>query len=87
MFIARKTGSPVVPMAIYRKDDDKYIIRILPALNNEWTENREKDIISALKKCNQALEKLIKFDPIQWTWVHNRWRTKPHQVDTENYNV
>lgn len=77
MFIARKTGSPVLPMAIYRKSDDKYIIRVLPELNLEWTDNKEEDIKNALIECNKAIEKLIKYDPIQWVWVHNRWRNRP----------
>ncbi|MCP4581163.1 MAG: lysophospholipid acyltransferase family protein [candidate division Zixibacteria bacterium] len=77
MYIARKTGSPVVPVAIYRKPDDKYIIRVLPALDLEWTDNKEQDIQNALEKCNKAIEKLIMFDPLQWVWMHNRWRTRP----------
>jgi len=77
MYIARKTGSPVVPVEIYRKPDDKYIIRILPALDLEWTDNKEQDIQNALEKCNKAIEKLIMYDPLQWVWMHNRWRTRP----------
>jgi KDO2-lipid IV(A) lauroyltransferase len=77
MFIARKTGAPVVPMAIYRQPDDTYIIRILPELKLEWTDNKEEDIKNALVQCNRALEQLIMYDPLQWVWVHNRWRTRP----------
>jgi KDO2-lipid IV(A) lauroyltransferase len=77
MFIARKTGAPVVPMAIYRQPDDTYIIRILPELKLEWTDNKEEDIKNALTQCNRALEQLIMYDPLQWVWVHNRWRTRP----------
>lgn len=77
IFIARKTKSPVIPMAIYRKPDDTYKIRILPELKLEWTDKKEMDIKNALIKCNEALEELIKYDPIQWVWVHNRWRTRP----------
>jgi Kdo2-lipid IVA lauroyltransferase/acyltransferase len=77
VFIARKTGAPVVPMAIYRKADDRYVIRIMPELEFTWTDNKDEDIINALTLCNQALEKLILYDPIQWVWIHNRWRTRP----------
>lgn len=77
MFIARKTGSPVVPMAIYRKDDDRYSIWIMPPLELNWTNNKEKDIKNALEKCNQATEELIRYDPTQWAWIHNRWQTRP----------
>lgn len=79
IFIADKTGSPIVPMAIYRKNDDRYHIRIMPPLEVNWTDDKEESIKNALEKCNQSLEELIKHDPIQWTWIHNRWRTRPPQ--------
>ncbi len=79
MFIAYKTGSPIVPMAIYRKNDDRYYIKIMPPLRINWTDDREENIKNALEKCNLALEELIKQDPTQWTWIHNRWRTRPPQ--------
>ena len=77
MYIARKTGAPVVPFAIYHKADDRYLIKILPPLELEWTDDKEQDILNALEKCNQALEELIRYDPVQWIWIHNRWRTRP----------
>ena len=77
MFIARKTGAPVVPIAIYRKLDDRYVVRVLPELKLEWTDNKDEDIRRALVKCNHALEEMILHDPLQWVWVHNRWRTRP----------
>jgi KDO2-lipid IV(A) lauroyltransferase len=77
MYLARKTGAPVVPMAIYRKPDDTYYMKILPPLSLEWTDDKEQDIKSALGKCNRVLEDLIRHDPTQWVWLHNRWRTKP----------
>jgi len=84
MYIARKTGSPVVPVAIYRQLDDRYIIKIMPQLELAWTDDKEQDIQNALEKCNRALESLIKFDPLQWIWIHNRWRTRPPGEDREN---
>jgi KDO2-lipid IV(A) lauroyltransferase len=77
IFIVRKTGTPVVPLAIYRKLNDTYVIRVLPELEFEWTDNKDEDIIRGLMLCNRALEKLIRLDPIQWAWIHNRWRTRP----------
>ncbi|MCD6160967.1 MAG: lysophospholipid acyltransferase family protein [candidate division Zixibacteria bacterium] len=77
MHIARKLGTPVVPLAIYRQPDDTYIVAILPPLEFEWTDNKDKDILNALKKCNQSIEQLIRRDPTQWVWIHKRWRTRP----------
>lgn len=77
ILIARKTGSPILPMAIYRTNDDKFVIKILPELQFEWTDDLDGDIIRVLTMCNKALEELINYDPIQWAWIHNRWRHRP----------
>jgi Kdo2-lipid IVA lauroyltransferase/acyltransferase len=84
VMIARKTGSPILPMAIYRTNDDKFVIRILPELQFEWTDDRTSDIIRVLTMCNKTLEELINYDPIQWAWIHNRWRHRPPE---EKVNV
>jgi len=75
--IGRRTQSPVVPMAMFRTDKDKYLVKILPAFEIANTKNKEQDIDEALLKCNGALEELIGFDPTQWAWMHNRWKSKP----------
>ncbi len=77
ILIARKTGSPILPMAIYRTNDDKFVIKVLPELRFEWTDDLDGDIIRVLTMCNKALEELINYDPIQWAWIHNRWRHRP----------
>lgn len=75
--IGRKTGSPVVPMAMFRTPDNRYLVKILPAFEIDNTEDKEADIINGLTRCNSALEELINYDPTQWIWIHNRWRSKP----------
>jgi Kdo2-lipid IVA lauroyltransferase/acyltransferase len=78
IFIGRKTGSPVVPLALFRTEDDHYLLKILPAFDIPVTDNKDEDVKAALLKCNQALEELINYDPTQWAWIHNRWRSKPN---------
>jgi KDO2-lipid IV(A) lauroyltransferase len=75
--IGRKTGSPVVPMAMFRRPDDRFLVKILPAFRINNTDDKEADIIDGLTRCNRALEELINFDPAQWIWIHDRWKSKP----------
>ena len=77
MTLGRKTESPVVPMALFRKPDERYLMKILPAFEIPVTDNKEEDVKQALAMCNKALEELINYDPTQWAWIHNRWRSKP----------
>jgi KDO2-lipid IV(A) lauroyltransferase len=75
--IGRRTQSPVVPIALYRRPDDYFKLVILPSFEIPSTDNKDDDIITALKQCNRALEELINIDPTQWAWIHNRWRSRP----------
>jgi KDO2-lipid IV(A) lauroyltransferase len=75
--IARKTGSPVVPMAMFRTPDDRYLVKILPGFKVDNTDDKEADIIKGLTLCNKGLQELINHDPTQWIWIHNRWKSKP----------
>jgi KDO2-lipid IV(A) lauroyltransferase len=80
--IGRKTGSPLVPMAMFRRPDDRYLIKVLPAFVINNTADKEADIIDGLTRCNRALEELINYDPTQWMWIHNRWKSKPGDISS-----
>jgi KDO2-lipid IV(A) lauroyltransferase len=86
ILIARRTNTPIIPMAMFRTDDDRYRLRILPAFEADCTDNKDADMIKALTKCNQALEELINYDPTQWAWIHNRWKSKPEQKEANEQN-
>jgi KDO2-lipid IV(A) lauroyltransferase len=81
IFIGRKTGSPVVPLALFRAENERYLLKILPAFEISITDNKEEDVKSALLRCNRALEELINHDPTQWAWIHNRWKSKPSSLN------
>lgn len=83
MLIGRRTESPVVPMAMFRTESDRFLVKILPAFDIPCTEDKDADIINALTKCNAALEELINYDPTQWAWMHNRWKSKPPAADNK----
>jgi KDO2-lipid IV(A) lauroyltransferase len=75
--IGRQSRSPAVPLAMFRTPDDRYLIRILPIIEIPRTADRDVDVTETLKRCNRALEQLIDYDPTQWPWIHNRWKSKP----------
>jgi KDO2-lipid IV(A) lauroyltransferase len=75
--VGRHTGSPVVPLALFRTDDDRFFMKVLPAFDIPHTDDKEADIKAALLQCNKALETLINYDPTQWPWIHDRWKGKP----------
>ena len=77
VLLAYKTGSPIVPMAIVRKDKNKYKIIVKPPVELTFSEDREKDITDVTQKCTKVLESIIREYPDQWLWMHERWKSKP----------
>ena len=77
VLLAYKTGSPIVPMVIVRKYNNKYKIIVKPPVELTFSEDREKDIIDVTQKCTAVLESIIREYPDQWLWMHDRWKSKP----------
>ena len=77
--IGRRTGSPVAPMAMFRTEDDRYLLKVLPSFELPNTDDKDADILNGLTQCNKALEEQINYDPTQWMWIHNRWKREPNE--------
>jgi KDO2-lipid IV(A) lauroyltransferase len=74
--LAVATGTPILPMAIYMRRNGRHEIRILPEV--ELAENaadKQGQIVALTEKCSRAVEELVRYDPKQWVWFHDRWRT------------
>lgn len=73
--LALSTGASIVPMAIYMIRLGRHAIRILPPIempDPSLGKNEQTEIVT--RRCSQAIEDLIRFDPKQWVWFHRRWR-------------
>ncbi|OGT65178.1 MAG: hypothetical protein A3J38_01260 [Gammaproteobacteria bacterium RIFCSPHIGHO2_12_FULL_45_9] len=72
--ITHKTGALVVPICIYRRDDNSgYELRFSPALENFPSANWVQDAT----QLNAALEKAIREKPEQYIWQYKRFKTRP----------
>ena len=68
--LIKKFNIPIVPVYIERLKNIKFKIVIHEPINfedNATTENITEDL-------NIVLEKMIKTNPEQWIWSHNRWK-------------
>jgi len=75
--LSRLTGAPIVPMAVYLNKNGRHTIHVLPAIMPPQpgvVVNKEAVVRGLTADCSLAVEKLIRMDPKQWVWFHNRWR-------------
>ncbi|MGB7061737.1 MAG: lysophospholipid acyltransferase family protein [Candidatus Zixiibacteriota bacterium] len=75
--LSYKTGSPIIPMAILRKGQNRYKIVVKPRVELGFSGDREKDLINITQEYTRVLESIIREYPAQWLWMHDRWKSKP----------
>lgn len=73
--IARKTGSAVLPAYCVRTGIGRFEIRIHEEIPLA-PENPQGEAATA-RKLNRFFEGVIRSHPEQWTWGHNRWKSRP----------
>ena len=68
--LALKFNLPIVPVFIERLNNGRYKIKFLEIVYSADYGNK----IKLSKKLNSILEGMIKKNPGEWIWTHNRWK-------------
>ena len=68
--LALKYKLDLVPVFIKRKEDDTFVMKVFDPIPYSSL----SDKLSTSNKINKVLEKMIKDNPYQWIWTHNRWK-------------
>jgi KDO2-lipid IV(A) lauroyltransferase len=79
--ISLVTKAPIVPMGIFLQRDGRHVIHVLPAIRPRAGTGREEAVAEMTAACSLAVERLIRMDPTQWVWFHDRWREGGPQED------
>ena len=72
--LALRTGSPLVPIFIVRRDDWSHHIYIEPQLELSLNGDRSSDIPAVVSAYTKVIENFIRMYPDQWFWINNRWK-------------
>lgn len=85
--LAYKTGATIVPGAIQMMPDNTHRVLIKEAIEMERTGDKKQDLINNTQKLSDFLEDMIRLEPTQWVWMHERWKTRPEKLnEIENFN-
>ncbi len=66
----KKFDTKIVPVYIEREQNNNFLIKFSNPIKFE--NNSSIELITS--KLNQVLEEMIKKNPSQWIWTHNRWK-------------
>lgn len=72
--IWRKNPAPVIPISIRRVAPTRHILKAWPPLEFKQLDDPKQADIENTILCNQALERMIRENPEQYFWLHNRWK-------------
>jgi KDO2-lipid IV(A) lauroyltransferase len=79
--LARKFGSPVVPVHVVRNKDGVHLsMTIEPALKGPMGADFGVDVQYAVDKCNEVISSWIRESPDQWLWMYPRWATTQKDI-------
>jgi KDO2-lipid IV(A) lauroyltransferase len=76
-----KTGAPILPMYVLRKNGIERTLLIGNPIEIEHTLDEQKDIERLTAKFTKAIEEMVRQYPSQWAWLNRRWK-QPHQRDS-----
>jgi KDO2-lipid IV(A) lauroyltransferase len=74
--LARRFGTPVVPVLSRRLPDGRHLMEIKPPLPMEYTDNPSEDIRRQVELQSRIIEAWIRQSPEQWLWLHKRWKNQ-----------
>ncbi|WP_269620182.1 lysophospholipid acyltransferase family protein [Zhongshania sp. BJYM1] len=78
--LARSTGAALVPFFFRREEEGRYLLRVLPPLDEA-----AGDPVEVARVFNELLEKEVKEVPEQYLWVHQRFKTRPNPDESSPY--
>jgi KDO2-lipid IV(A) lauroyltransferase len=71
--LARLSGAAVLPFHHRRRDDGGYEIRIEAPL----ADFPSADVVADTARVNTAIEHMVRAAPVQYLWVHKRFKSRP----------
>ncbi len=77
--LAVRLGIPILPVAMaWDRVTGRHVIHRLPVLNPsadraDADDDLDERVRALLQDCQGALERLIRRNPRQWVWFHDRW--------------
>ncbi|OPY90345.1 MAG: Lipid A biosynthesis lauroyl acyltransferase [Syntrophus sp. PtaU1.Bin208] len=79
-YLVLQTGAPVLPTFMTRQEDGRYVLQVGTELEIIDTGDMDSDIVANTQRYTSVIEEIIRKHPEQWFWIHQRWKTKPHQL-------
>jgi len=75
--LALRMGTPLLPVCVYRLDDDSYTAEAFPMVVAESTGDDDADELRVTQQLLRVIEDMIRAHPEQWHVPHRIWEGAP----------
>jgi len=75
--LALRMGTPLLPVCVYRLDDDSYTAEAFPMVVAESTGDGDADELRVTQQLLRVIEDMIRAHPEQWHVPHRIWEGAP----------
>lgn len=77
VMIAMRTKTPIYPVTMARDANGFYTVELLEPIVVERKGNIHQNLIDGTQQCQDVIEDLVRKNPEQWMWIHDRWKAQP----------
>jgi KDO2-lipid IV(A) lauroyltransferase len=77
IIFALRTKAAVVPMFIYRENDNMQRLVIEPEVEISQGKDFPDTVCRTAQKLTDIIEMYVRWHPRDWGWVHRRWKVRP----------
>jgi len=74
--LALKTGAHIVIAANRRLPGARFHVTVFPMLDFAPSGDEDRDTLALTAAITAKIEEVVREDPGQWLWIHNRWPTE-----------
>jgi KDO2-lipid IV(A) lauroyltransferase len=78
--LALKLGCIILPVSNERLGGARFCMTVHPPVEFTPTGDDDRDVHTLTVKINEAVEKMVRYRPSQWLWIHRRWPKEGERV-------
>lgn len=73
--LSARSGAPIVPAFATRSGPGRHTLRYMAPLTFErGGRDAREAIVHHTARCTRLIERVVRAQPDQWTWLHRRWK-------------
>jgi len=81
--LSMASGAPIVPAFMIRQKNGRYRLLMEKPIYPEAGDSKEEAVQRITACWAEAVEKTVRRFPEQWGWMHDRWKTRPEDIEKQ----